>query len=63
MSRKRRDMRAAANPRIIGSKTFFDEDGKIEAMFFFRDRKARRAEARLQGLNWRELSEQKRLNL
>lgn len=63
MSRKRRDQRAAANPRIIGNKTFYNEEGKIEAMFFFRDRKARRAEARLQGLNWRELSEQKRLNL
>lgn len=63
MARKRREQRAAANPRIIGSKTFFNDEGKIEAMFFFRDRKARRAEARLRGLNWRDLSEQKRLNL
>jgi len=56
-------MRAAADPRIVGHREYLNEENEIQALMFFRRRKARRAEARLQGLNWRELSEQKRLNL
>lgn len=61
MAKRRRYERSAANLSIYGARLFRNAEGKIESLQYYRGRKARRAQARLDGLVWRELSEQEKL--
>jgi hypothetical protein len=61
MSKRVRYERSANDLTIAGYRAFIDDDDK-EVVYVFRKRKARRAQARLDGLNWRELDERERLH-
>lgn len=63
MSKKRRDQRAAGDTRIVGSlrvEAEDSDDGEAK-LYYFRNRKARRAQARLDGLKWREMNFHERM--
>lgn len=66
MSKRNRNKKAASDMAIAGIKFIADpkkedSDEPSGKIYIFRHRKARRAQARLDGLNWRDMSEHDRL--
>ncbi len=60
MSKKKRDAKAAKDLRLTGNEMIELEDGSI-AIAFHRSRKARRAQARIDGYVWKALGPKDRL--
>lgn len=66
MNKKRaRDLKAIEDHRVVGKKLITQEKEEGEPVTFtalFRSRKARRANARLNGADWRALSDLEKLS-
>lgn len=68
MSSRRKDRRAADDVSIYGRRVIFEDPNDTDPdaprrIYYFRSRKARRAQARLDGKLWRDLSEHERFTL
>ena len=62
MSKKNRDRRAAKDLRLTGNQLVEMEEAEAGmAVAFHRSRKARRAQARIDGYVWRAMTDEQRL--
>lgn len=60
---RRKDRRNSNNPFLSGSQVVRNDDDETVAVYFHRTRKARRAQARVDQKNWRELTQDERWQL
>lgn len=68
VTNRKRDKRWANDNRIFGVRKVYDDPAESDPegphkIYYFRSRKARRAQARIEKKRWRDLSEHERLVL